>query len=196
MSLFDPKVIRKKLKPFPVLETERLILRKIGMEDVQDMYEYSRDPETCRYLLWESHQSPDVTRKHIQNLEREYRALHFFDWALVEKQSGKMIGTAGFTRIFDRNKVGEIGYVIAPSRQRQGIAPEAIARLLSFGFGKLELSRIDCRIMEHNLASRKVAQRLGFQFRFFERERVLKRGKKERIARYSLTKEQYDEKTC
>lgn len=191
MSLSLPGSIRRKLRDFPVLTTSRLILRKIGPKDEADMYAYSRDPETSRYLLWEPHPDPGYTRKHLERLERGYRALSFFDWAMVDKNSGTMIGTVGFTRIHDARRLAELGYVLSPAYHRQGLAPEAIRAVLDYGFTTLGLKAVYCRIMEDNVASRKVAGRLGFRFLGFEKEPVIKRGKKQRIARYRLEKEDY-----
>ncbi|MBQ3865617.1 MAG: GNAT family N-acetyltransferase [Clostridia bacterium] len=191
MSFHFPGSIRRKLIRFPTLETERLILRKIGERDVKDMFEYARDPETSRYLLWEPHPDPAFTLAHIRRLQRQYKALTFFDWALVEKKSRKMIGTAGFTAIHDLTGSAEIGYVLSPAYQRQGLAPEAVRAVLTFGFDTLGLDSVTCRIMEDNVASRKVAGRLGFTPLGFEREPLIKRGQRQRVARYRLMAEQF-----
>ena len=81
--------IRKSFRDIPTLETPRLILRKILPSDEEDMYEYSRDSETSKFLLWEPHTSRAYTRAHIQYLQKEYQNASFFDWALVERASGR-----------------------------------------------------------------------------------------------------------
>lgn len=191
MFCFNLYPIRRSFRTIPTLETERLILRKILPCDENDMYEYSRDPETSKYLLWEPHASRSYTRAHIRYLQDAYNRASFFDWALIEKESGKMIGTCGFTEIYEREKRAEIGYVIAPAFHRRGFAPEALKKVMEYGFLTLGLTKLSGRFMEDNEASRKILERFGFQNDTVRNESIFKRGKKERIFTYSLTKDQY-----
>ena len=191
MPLFQPG-IRKSFRHIPPLETERLFLRKILPRDAADMYEYSRDPETSRYLLWEPHTNLSFTKAHILVLQREYRAGKFFDWALICKESGKMIGTCGFTEIYEKEKRAEVGYVLSPRFHRKGLAPEALACIMQYGFNTLGLEKLCGRFMADNLASEKVLLRAGFSPEYFGEEFYCKRGKNQRILTYSLTKEEYN----
>jgi ribosomal-protein-alanine N-acetyltransferase len=183
--------IRRSFRTIPTLETRRLILRKILPQDEDDMYEYSRDPETSKYLLWEPHASRSYTRAHIRYLQDAYNRASFFDWALIEKESGKMIGTCGFTEIYEREKRAEVGYVIAPQFHRRGFAPEALERVMEYGYNTLGLIKLSGRFMEDNEASRKILERFGFSDDTTKSESIYKRGKKQRILTYSLTKEEY-----
>ena len=186
--------IRRSFRNIPRLETERLILRRILPEDEDDMYEYSSDKQTSKYLLWEPHTSRGFTRAHIRYLQKSYQQACFFDWALIEKESGKMIGTCGFTEIYEKKKCAEVGYVISPAYHRKGFAPEALTRVMEYGFLTLGLEKLSGRFMEDNLASRKVLQRLGFTDDTTKKESIVKRGKKQRILTYSLTKDEYMKK--
>jgi len=191
MFAFRLNPIRRSFRNIPTLETERLILRKILPQDERDMYEYSRDPETSKFLLWEPHSSPQFTRAHIRYLQTAYQNATFFDWALVEKESGKMIGTCGFTEIYEREKRAEVGYVIAPKFHRKGFAPEALNLVVEYGFMTLGLKKLSGRFMEDNEGSRKVLERFGFTDDTVKKESIMKRGKKQRILTFSLTKEEY-----
>lgn len=183
--------IRRSFRNIPTLETTRLTLRKILPRDEDDMYTYSRDPETSKYLLWEPHSSREYTRAHIRYLQDAYNRAGFFDWAVIEKESGRMIGTCGFTEIYEREKRAEVGYVIAPEFHRRGFAPEALQRIMEYGFLELGLVKLSGRFMEDNDASRKVLERFGFTDDTRKKESIIKRGKKQRIFTYSLTKEEY-----
>lgn len=191
MLPFRSGPIRRSFQNIPSLETERLLLRKILPEDEDDMYEYSRDPQTSQYLLWEPHSSLVYTRAHIKYLQKSYRNGTFFDWALVLKESGKMIGTCGFTEIYEKQKKAEIGYVIAPNFQKMGFAPEAIRKVMEYGFETLGLSELHARFMQDNTASEKVLTRLGFTQDTGMDESIFKRGKRQQIFTYSLKKEQF-----
>jgi ribosomal-protein-alanine N-acetyltransferase len=168
------------------LETDRLTMRKILPRDEEDMYEYAKDPETSRYLLWEPHRCREFTRSHIRYLQEQYRKAAFFDWALIDKKSGKMIGTCGFTEIYEREKRAEVGYVLSPAFHRQGLIPEALEKMMAYGFETLGLLRLEGRFMEDNEASKKVLLRAGFSDATTKNETIFKRGKKQRILTYAL----------
>ena len=114
----------------PTIETERLILRKMKPSDSRDMYEYSRLPEVTRYLLWEPHTNPSQTLDYLEYLQTRYRVGDFYDWAVVEKSRGKMIGTCGFTSLDFSNNAAEVGYVLNPAFWGKGLAPEALMRVM------------------------------------------------------------------
>lgn len=192
---FGSGPIRRSFRNIPTLETKRLVLRKILPKDEDDMYEYSKDPETSKYLLWEPHTSRGYTGAHIRYLQSAYNQASFFDWALIEKKSGKMIGTCGFTEIYEREKRAEVGYVIAPAFHRQGFAPEALEKVMEYGFLKLGLIKLSGRFMEDNEASKKVLERFGFTDDTKKKESIPKRGKLQRILTFSLTAEKYLEQT-
>ncbi len=191
MNFFRSGPIRRSFRTIPTLETPRLLLRKILPRDEADMYEYSRDPETSKYLLWEPHTSRAFTRAHIRYLQEQYQAFAFFDWALVEKESGKMIGTCGFTEIYEREKRAEVGYVLSPRYHRRHLAPEALERVMEYGFITLGLVLLEGRIMEGNLASRKVLSRMGFREETKKQEIFYKRGEKQKILTFAITREEY-----
>jgi len=183
--------IRKSFRTIPTLETDRLQLRKILPCDAEDMYRYSKNPETSKYLLWEPHRSIDYTKAHIHYLQKLYQEARFFDWALIEKKSGRMIGTCGFTEIYEKKRSAEVGYVISPDFHRQGFAPEALKRIMDYGFFVLKLRSLSGRFMEDNEASRKVLLRMGFSPNDGEKEYFYKRGKKQQILTYTILRETF-----
>lgn len=155
----------------PELHTERLTLRKLLPRDKGDMFEYARDPEVTRFLTWLPHHSEAYTHSYLTYVQSQYRAKKFYDWAVTCKDSGKMIGTCGFTNIDEKNLCGEVGYVIAPLYQNRGLATEAVREVIRFGFEELSLERIEARYMVGNNASRAVMEKCGMSF-----EGVLRRS--------------------
>ena len=160
----------------PKLETERLLLRKMCLDDTDDMYEYSKDPEVTKYLSWSPHESKAYTYDYLMYLQNRYKTGDFFDWAIVCKQSDKMIGTCGFTRFDFPNNSAEVGYVINPKFKGQGIATEASARVIRYGFETLRLERIECKFMIGNDASRRVMEKNGMTFEGIRRHGMLIKG--------------------
>ncbi len=175
----------------PTLETPRLLLRKIAVSDYQDMYDYSRRPETSRYLLWSPHHSPRFTKKYVSYLQGQYRNENFYDFALVEKTSGKMIGTCGFTSFDLENNSAELGYVLHPDFWGKGLAKEAILRLMSFGFVELRLHRIIAKIMAQNTASKRVAEKCGMRHEATHIDGMRIKGNYETIDVYAILAKEF-----
>ena len=160
----------------PTLVTDRLIMRKMLISDYSDMFDYASRPITTKYLLWSPHESPKFTKKYLSYLQGQYREENFYDFALVEKDSGKMIGTCGFTRFNFSSYSAEIGFVLNPKYWGYSIAPEASRRVIRFGFDTLELHRIEARYMENNIQSRRVMEKSGMTFEGIYRDMMLVRG--------------------
>lgn len=181
-----------KLRPaLPRLETERLILRPMERGDAADMYEYARLQETSRYLLWSPHPSPEYTRSYLAMIGRFYRKGQFFDWAVVEKASGRMIGTCGFSRLEHNHHIGEIGYVLNPAFHGKGYATEAAAAVIDYGFETMGLNRIEGRYMVENTASRRVMEHCGLTFEGILRQSMMVKGRYRDIGLCSLLLEDY-----
>ena len=161
----------------PYIETRRLVLRKMQKNDAADMYEYASRSDVTRYLLWEPHESESYTHKYLSYIQSRYRAGDFFDWAITLKDSGKMIGTCGFTKITVEYNSAEIGYVLNPSYWGYGIAPEAVTAVMRYGFNELRLHRIEARYMIGNDRSRRVMDKIGMQFEGISRDSMHVKGK-------------------
>ncbi len=176
-----------KLRPsLPVLETQRLLLRPMERKDAADMYEYARLQETTRYLLWNPHPSVEYTRAYLTTMSRLYRKGQFFDWAVVEKATGKMIGTCGFARLEQNHRIGEIGYVLNPAYHGRKIATEAASAVIRYGFETLGLNRIEGRYMVENVASRRVMEHCGMTLEGVLRQSMMVKGRFRDIGLCSL----------
>lgn len=147
----------------PTLETPHLLLRRMNVTDAADMFDYARQDQVTRYLTWESHKSLDHTKQYLRYVQRQYADGDLYDWSVVERESGRMVGTCGFTSFDYDNSCGEIGYVINPSRAGRGYATEAVQRVMAFGFSRLGLHRIKALFMEGNEASRRVMEKCGMR---------------------------------
>lgn len=179
-------------KHIPTLESDRLILRPMRVDDVQDMYDYAKRSDLTKYLLWSAHQSQAYTKEYLKYVVKRYKAGAFYDWAVVEKSSGRMIGTCGFTSIDIEHRRAEIGYVINPDFQRNGYAPEAARIVLEYGFSVLELHRIEARFMKDNEASLKVMRAVGMSFEGYLRDSMLVKGEYRTIGVCSILKDEYN----
>ena len=160
----------------PTVETERLIMRPMRQSDREDMYQYARREDVTEFLLWSPHPSPSYTADYLRYIESRYRLGDFYDWAVVEKESGRMIGTCGFTAIDAANRSAEIGYVLNPDYHGRGYGTEAARRVVRFGFEILSLHRVEARFMKGNEASLHVMDKLGMRFEGYRYDAIFVKG--------------------
>ncbi|PZO36475.1 MAG: GNAT family N-acetyltransferase [Pseudanabaena frigida] len=149
---------------FLIVQTPRLILRKLVIEDAEDIFAYASDPQVTTYTLWEAHQSIEDTYEYLNNIAFElYRSGKGIDFGIVEKGSNKLIGTCGLhtTPIHRR---AELGYVLARDYWGQGLMTEAAQAAISFGFHVMQLLRIQAFCAVENVGSARVLEKAGMQF--------------------------------
>lgn len=175
----------------PTLETERFILRKLSIDDTDDMYEYAKEYSVTKYLTWSPHSDKGCTLDYLMYLQNRYKTGDFFDWAIVCKDNGKMIGTCGFTRFRFQHNCGEIGYVLNPAYHGKGIATEVVGRVIRYGFENLALERIEGKFMVENQASRRVMEKNGMIFEGIRRNEMLIKGEYRNIGVCAIIREDF-----
>ncbi len=178
----------------PMIETRRLVLRRMQKRDSHDMYEYASRPEVTRYLLWDVHESEYYTYRYLSYLQSRYRAGDFYDWAVTLRETDKMIGTCGFTRFNVEANAAEVGYVLNPDYWGCGIAPEALLHVLRFGFVQLRLNRIEARYMIGNDRSRRVMEKVGMVFEGVAREAMYVKGSYVSIGTCAILRREFQER--
>ncbi len=161
------------------------------ISDAEDMFDYARRADVTRYLLWDCHPSIAATREYLQFIQKQYEEGEFYDWAIVLRDNGKMIGTCGFTSFDDENNAAEIGYVLNPDYRGIGLVPEAVSEILRFGFLRLDLHRISARYMEGNDASRRVMEKCGMSFEGTHRSSLYVKGTYKTVSVCAILREEY-----
>lgn len=135
-----------------VLETQRLILREYTMEDFDSLYEILSDPETMQH--YPAPFTQEQTRAWItRNLER-YAKDGFGLWAVVLKETGKLIGDCGITmQNIDGEILPEIGYHIHKSLWRRGYGKEAAMAVRDWFFRNTQYDEIYSYMKYTNVGS-------------------------------------------
>lgn len=177
--------------PAPIAVTERLVIRRLTMDDVADMYTYASKEEVTRYLLWSPHPDKEFTYRYIKYILSEYKKGNFFDYAIEYRKDNRMIGTVGFTELDRLNNKCEIGYVINPDYAQKGIATEALWAMIGYAFEHLGMERVEAHYMIGNNASRRVMEKCCMKsegvFRSFLRVKDIYRD----VGVYSILKREY-----
>lgn len=148
----------------PTLETERLVLRKLAMDDVELRRTMRSDPEHTRYLLVGGPPSEGEARAQMEWILRDMTLGRSKGFALVKKDGGEVIGQAGVVRIDATNRRASLAYELRRSAWGNGYAREAVARLVRFAMDDLELHRIQAEIDPRNTRSRALVESVGFTY--------------------------------
>ncbi len=146
----------------PELVTERLRLRAPLARDAAALLAVLGDPEVTRY-----HNVPTITtlaeaRALLERLDQRYAARETIRWAIELAERDEMIGTVGLLRFDFEHRHAEVGYEIARRWWGRGLAPEAAAAVVRYGFSVLGLHRIEAGVLPGNALSVRVLQKLGF----------------------------------
>ena len=149
----------------PVIQTARLSFRDFTVDDYDAVHLYASDPEVTRYTAFGPN-TPEQTKGFLQFVSGESsqddRANYSF--ALIHKETGKLIGSCGLMRSDQNGPQYSFGYVLRKDRWGQGLASEATAALVKFGFGELRAHRLWAHVFLGNTASEKLLQKLGFRY--------------------------------
>ena len=174
--------------PFPVISTERLILREIGYLDAPEIFTLRSDPRVMTYLDRAPDDSIDRAHIFISHLKESQQNGDGIVWALSLKSDRAMIGTAGFWRIMREHYRAEVGYTMHPDHQGKGYMQEAMQAILEYGFQKIKLHSVEANVNPDNTASIKLLERNGFVKEAHFHENWYHNGKFLDSAIYSLLK--------
>lgn len=155
--------IYRRLKglPWKILETERCVIRETTEDDVDSFYRIYSHPDITKYmesLYPEVEQEKRYVREYI---EKVYGFYEFGVWTVLKKDSGEVIGRAGFS-YREGYEIPEIGYIIGVPWQRHGYAEEVCRAILEYGRRELGFERVQALVETENGPSLILCDRLGF----------------------------------
>ena len=182
---------REAFSRMPRLETPRLLLRPMTMHDAQDIYDYSRDPEVARYVLWSAHRSLSESRAYLRYIIRQYREGMPSSWGIVLKATGHLVGTIGYMAYSEENSTVEIGYSLARHLWNHGLMTEALYAVLAFSFERMQIHRVEAQHDAANPASGQVMRKCGMQHEGRLRGRVYNKGRFVDVELYAMVREDW-----
>jgi RimJ/RimL family protein N-acetyltransferase len=146
-----------------MLKTERLILRRQAVGDVQALVDLWSNPEVTRYM------GGPRDRKKLKAIFDETAQDPFKDaydlWPVLEKDTGRVVGHCGvLDKLVDGSQVFELVYVFSPQVWGRGYATEMAQALRDYAFKAMSLPRLIALIEPENRASARVAEKVGMQF--------------------------------
>jgi RimJ/RimL family protein N-acetyltransferase len=143
---------------FPILEGERIRLREFAERDLVEFARYRADPEVACYQSWDAYTLEDAKRLYAAQIAARFGTLgSWHQLAIADKGSDALLGDCALH--FRDEEELEIGFTLAPARQGQGLAREAVGLLL----GHMPQPRILAVTDAENLAAQKLLVDLGFR---------------------------------
>lgn len=148
------------------LETDRLILRKFTIDDIDAMFRnWASSKEVTKFLMWPAHEDTSVSKKVLEEWIDNYSKNDFYQWAIVLKENGsEPIGTISVVSHDDTIGKVHIGYCIGQEWWHKGITSEALHHVIEFLFKRVDAQRIESRHDPRNMNSGEVMKKCGMKY--------------------------------
>jgi [ribosomal protein S5]-alanine N-acetyltransferase len=153
----------KNFTPFPVLRTERLVLRQLVSSDDKEIFALRSDNNVNRYLDRKPSKSIDDARNFIQTINENIQRNDSIYWAITLNGTDKLIGTICLFNFCDDNLKVELGYELLPDFQQKGIMQEATSKVIDFAIQHLGLHSIEAYTHAENQRSTRLLEKLNFK---------------------------------
>jgi ribosomal-protein-alanine N-acetyltransferase len=179
------------MSDYPIIETERLILRGPKPKDLQRIYDIHSDPEVMKYYGVIPYDSVEKAQKHLDwliSLHTENKGLRP---VITVKNEDAYIGDVGYYDYESKHHRAEIGYILAKEYWGNGMMTEALEAMLRFGFNEMGLNRVQALIDPRNNASLRVVEKHGFRYEGTFRDYELEYGEFIDLDMYSLLKREF-----
>lgn len=179
-------MLQLNFNPFPIIETERLVLRRTTLEDANDYFALRSNAKAMKHICKPLQASVEETKTLICKINEMINFNEGISWAVCFKNQTKMIGSISFHRIEKDHYRAEIGYMLHPDYWKQGIISEAVKAIIDFGFNELKFHSIEAHIDPTNSGSEKVLQKNNFKKEAYFKENYFYNGQFLDTAVYSL----------
>lgn len=145
-----------------IIETERLFLRELNVNDAESFYRLNLDKDVLKYTGDKPFENIENSKEFLEKYNH-YEKYGFGRWAVINKENGKFLGWCGlkFTEI--RNEY-DIGFRFFKKYWNKGYATESAKSCIDYGINKLQLTEILGRAMRENQASIRVLEKIGLEY--------------------------------
>lgn len=159
---------------FPILRTERLVLRRLKEDDSYEIMLLRSNPEVNIHIKRPPSINQSEATDFIKNIHRNIQSDKSFYWAIALKTNDRLIGTICYWNFSAERKIAEIGYELNPDHQNKGIMQEAIEAVINWGFDTLKLEKIIAFTNPGNIRSNRLLLKNNFtpdkQYAFLNKE--------------------------
>lgn len=147
------------------LETQRLILKKLKVEDAEEVFKnWTSDEQVSKFVRWSTHKSVEDTKQWLLEEEKNCVNNNYYTWGIILKETREFIGSisAVFRQDFDGRY--EIGYAIGKKYWNNGYTTEALRCVMDYLINEIGIRSFICSHAKQNPASGVVMQKVGFKY--------------------------------
>ena len=180
-------------EPLPAINTNRLSLRWISAEDVDDVYTIYSDPEVMRYWSTPPLADRNAASKLVSEIQESFKRRELLKWGIALRKDDTLIGSVTLFHPDFTHRRAEIGYALGRAHWGQGYMLETLKAVLTYAFEVLEFHRIEADVDPRNVASIRTLERLGFQREGYLRERWQVNGEIQDALFYGLLRPDWEE---
>ena len=175
------------------LYTDRLTLRKITIDDAQDMFDnWANNKKVTKYMTWDSHSDVEQTKMIINSWATSYSKETFYLWTIVLNDINQPIGTISVVSLKEDVSEVEIGYCIGENWWNKGIMSEALNEVIRFFFEEVKVNRVCASHAKENPASGKVMLKCNMKYEGTLRQSIKAScGEICDLVCYAILKEEY-----
>ena len=148
--------------PFPILFTERLVLRQFSTEDAKEILELRSNKAVMQFINRPLAGGIEDALQYIQKIIDNGNNNEGITWAIAFKKDATLIGTIGLWQIDKENHRAEIGYLLNPQQHQKGIMQEALVAVLDYGFSNIGVHSVVANVNPANEASKKLLAKNNF----------------------------------
>ncbi len=178
--------------PFPVLHTERLILRSITKNDADNIFRLRSDKKVMEFINRPMAKSLSDAEEFINLIQESLKNNNGITWGISLKKNAALIGTIGLWRLIKEHFRAEIGYMLNTDFQQSGIMHEAMQPVLNYAFNVMNLHSIQANVNPDNNASTMLLQKNGFVKEAYFKEDFYYEGEFLDSSVYSLLTQKYN----
>lgn len=148
-----------KHKGTKTLKTERLVLRKIKTSDYKDVFRYASKEEVSKYVTWDKHTDPKITKKLCRHWKNQYIHKSTYRWAI--EYNKRVIGCIDVVVLYEQKAV--LGWCIDSEFWNKGIVTEAVAAVRDYLLNDVGFEAIEAAHIKENIGSGRVMQKIGMK---------------------------------
>ncbi len=178
-------------KDFQILESDRLLLRKLELSDAPEVQLIRSDEKVMMYMDSKRQLTLQDSEHFISENLRMYEEKTGIFWAIIEKSTNRFLGDFALYKIDPKNSRAEIGYTLNPEFWGKRIMMEAMLSIFKFAFKDLSLHSLEANINPENNNSRAILTKMGFQKEAYFRENYYYNGIYLDSEIYSLLKSEF-----
>ncbi|MDF3025844.1 MAG: GCN5-related N-acetyltransferase [Fluviicola sp.] len=171
---------------FPVIQTERLVLRQIQTEDAVEIMKMRQSKRVNQFIARDTLSGIEQAHELVKKTSEAFASKQGIGWAGILRDRSEIIGTCGFNRIDYLNNRAEIGGEMAVDYWGKHIALEAVRAIIAFGFEKMQLHAIEAVVSPENRGAIFLLETLGFEKEAHFKERIYFNGTYSDMAVYTV----------